>query len=142
VGSTLSRAPFRPVRALGERIRAFERTAYATTSHPGARIGVVIAAATFFHALSYVETWLTLWLLTGDSLVVAAFVLDTVGRLTNVFFKMIPLQLGVLQVGSELVSRAIGLPPGMGVLVSLIRTARVLVWTAVGLGILGRRGTR
>jgi hypothetical protein len=98
--------------------------------------------AAMFHVLSFLEMWLTLWLVTGQSLPVAAFILDTVGRLTNAFFKVIPLQLGVLQVGSELVGRAIGLPPGVGVLVSLIRTARVLVWTAVGLVILGRHGTR
>ena len=132
-GALLSRVPLRAFQVLSERVRAFERTAYATTSHPGARIGVVVTAATFFHVLSFVEMWLTLWLLTGQSLMVAAFVLDTVGRLTNAVFKMIPLQLGVLQVGSELVARAIGLAPGIGVLVSLVRTARVLVWTSVGL---------
>jgi hypothetical protein len=141
-GALLSRVPLPVFRVLSDRVRAFERTAYATTSHPGARIGVVVAAATFFHVLSFLEMWLTLWLVTGQSLIVAAFVLDTVGRLTNAVFKMVPLQLGILQVGSELVARAIGLAPGIGVLVSLIRTARVLVWTAVGLVILGRHGTR
>jgi hypothetical protein len=144
VGSLLARAPMRAMRTLGARVQAFERTAYGSTTHPGARIGVVIAAVVFFHALSYAEMWLTLRLLTGQSLIVAAFVLDTVGRLTNAVFKMIPLQLGVLQVGSELVARAMGLPPGTGVLVSLVRTARVLVWAAVGLLLwtrLGRAGT-
>jgi len=141
IGSLLSKVPLGPVRRLSEIVRSFERTAYATTTHPGARIGVVAASAAIFHVLSFLEMWLTLWLVTGESLPVAAFILDTVGRLTNAFFKMIPLQLGVLQVGSELVARAIGLPPGIGVLVSLIRTARVLVWTAVGLVILGKHGT-
>ena len=142
IGSMLARVPLGPVRHLSEIVRSFERTAYATTTHPGARIGVVAASAAVFHVLSFLEMWLTLWLVTGQSLPIAAFILDTVGRLTNAFFKMIPLQLGVLQVGSELVARAIGLPPGIGVLVSLIRTARVLVWTTVGLLILGRHGTR
>jgi hypothetical protein len=60
-----------------------------------------------------------------------------------VIFKLVPLQLGVLQVGTELVAVAIGLPAGIGVTTSLIRTARVLVWSAVGVGLLalapGRR---
>jgi hypothetical protein len=141
IGSMLSRVPLGPVRTLSGIVRSFERTAYATTTHPGARIGVVAASAVMFHALSFLEMWLTLWLVTGQSLPVAAFILDTVGRLTNAFFKVIPLQLGVLQVGSELVARAMGLSPGIGVLVSLIRTARVLVWTSVGLVILGKHGT-
>lgn len=138
VGTVLSRAPVPGIRALADRVRSFERTAYGSTSHPGARLGVVVGAAVAFHVLSFLELWLTLWLITGESQIVAAFVLDSVGRLTNVVFKVIPLQLGVLQVGSELVARAIGLAPGVGVTVSLVRTARVMVWSAVGLGILAR----
>ncbi len=141
-GALLSRVPIDVVRRFAARVRSFERTAYATTTHPGARIGLVTAAAFFFHVLSFAEMWLTLWLVTGQSLIVAAFILDGVGRLTNVIFKMIPLQIGVLQVGSELVAVAIGLAPGMGVLVSLIRTARMLVWTGIGLVILGRHSIK
>jgi hypothetical protein len=99
-------------------------------------------AATVFHILSFLELWLTIWLITGESHAAAAFILDTVGRLTNVLFKMIPLQLGVLQIGSELVARAIGLAPGVGVTVSLVRTVRVMAWSIVGLGLLVRRGAR
>jgi hypothetical protein len=140
VGSVLARVPLPGIRVLADRVRTFERTAYGTTTHPGARVGVVASAALAFHALSYAEMWLTLWLITGESLPVATFILDTVGRLTNVLFKVIPLQIGVLQVGSELVARAIGLAPGVGVLVSLVRTLRVMVWTTVGLMIWARVG--
>jgi hypothetical protein len=140
VGAALARVPVRGASRLAERVRVFERSAYGTTTHVNARLGVVIASATAFHALSFLEMWLTLWLVTGESHPAAAFVLDTVGRLTNVLFKVIPLQLGVLQVGSELVARAIGLPAGVGVTVSLIRTVRVLFWSGIGLGLLGRTG--
>ena len=135
-GAMISRVPLRGAARLADRVRAFERTAYRTTGHADARLGVVIASATVFHALSFLEMWLTLWLVTGESHAAAAFILDTVGRLTNVLFKVIPLQLGVLQVGSELVARAIGLPAGVGVTVSLIRTVRVLFWSGIGLGLL------
>jgi hypothetical protein len=81
-----------------------------------------------------------LWLITGESLPAAAFILDTVGRLTNIIFKMVPMQLGVLQVGSELVAGALGLPAGTGVTASLIRTIRLLIWTFVGLGLTVRAG--
>jgi predicted membrane channel-forming protein YqfA (hemolysin III family) len=140
VGALLSRAPIRRVARLADRVRAFERTAYGTTAHASARLGVVISAATLFHVFSFLELWLTLWLITGESHAAAAFILDTVGRLTNVLFKVIPLQLGVLQVGSELVARAIGLAPGVGVTVSLVRTIRVMAWTGLGLALLGKRG--
>jgi hypothetical protein len=128
--------------ALIEHVRAFEHLAYGSTAHPTARLGIVILAATTFHILSFLELWLTIWLITGESQVAAAFILDTVGRLTNILFKVIPLQLGVLQIGSELVARAIGLAPGVGVTVSLIRTVRVMAWSLVGLGLLAGRARR
>jgi hypothetical protein len=89
--------------------------------------------------------WLSLWLVTGQSLPLEALVLDAFGRVANVLFKVVPLQLGVLQVGSELVATAVGLASGVGTTLSLVRTARVMVWGALGIGLLGtlssRRGT-
>lgn len=137
-GSIISRIPLPLARAVGEHVRAFEQTAYASTTHPGARIGIVCAAATTFHVLSFLELWLTLWLLTGQSLIAAAFILDTVGRLVNIFFKVIPLQLGVLQVGTEVVARAMGLAPGIGVTASLVRTVRIMFWSLVGIALWSR----
>jgi len=52
---------------------------------------------------------------------------------SNIVFKMIPFRLGVDQVGSEMVAIAIGLPPGIGLQVSLVRTGRVIIWAIVGL---------
>ena len=87
-------------------VRAFERTAYridrpSRRAHrrgrrrrdglPRPQLSRDVAHAVADHRQSHVA---------------AAFILDTVGRLTNVVFKMVPLQLGVLQVGSELVARA------------------------------------
>jgi hypothetical protein len=102
----------------------------------------VIAGEAAFHVLSFLEMWLTMWLVTGRSLPLEALVLDAFGRVANVLFKVVPLQLGVLQVGSELVAAAIGLAPGVGTTLSLIRTARVLVWAGVGIGLLGSLGAR
>jgi hypothetical protein len=140
VSAVLARVPIRSIANLSARVHAFEQTAYGSTGHSTARLGVVVAAAATFHILSFLEMWLTLWLITGESHMAAAFILDTVGRLTNAVFKMIPLQVGVLQVGSELVASAMGLQPGVGVTVSLVRTMRVLAWSIVGLGLMGRHG--
>ena len=108
----------------------------------GNSLGIVIASEIGFHVLSFLEMWLTLWLITGESHIAAAFILDTVGRATNVIFKVVPLQLGVLQIGSEIVANALGMPPGTGVAVSLIRTIRVLFWAVVGLGLALGAGPR
>lgn len=139
VGAIVSRVPIPSVRAFADHVREFEESAYGSTRHATARMWVVVLATVAFHLLSFLEIWLTIWLITGQSFPAAAFILDTVGRLTNVLFKMIPLQLGVLQVGSELVGLAIGLPPGTGVTVALIRTIRILFWAGVGVVLLGQR---
>jgi hypothetical protein len=141
-GGFVARIPIRQVAELATAVRAFEQTAYRSTGHAGARLGVVVSAEAAFHVLSFLEMWLTLWLITGESHAAAAFILDTVGRVMNIVFKMVPLQLGVLQVGSELVSLALGLPPGAGVTASLVRTLRVLALSALGLVLLARRGMR
>jgi hypothetical protein len=86
-----------------------------------------------------VETWLTIWLITGLSVPVAALVLDTFSRIVNVVAKMIPFRIGVDQVTSESVAVAIGLGSAIGTTVSLIRTARMVAWAAVGLAFLTRR---
>jgi hypothetical protein len=53
---------------------------------------------------------------------------------------MIPFRIGVDQVTSESVAVAIGLAPAIGTTLSLIRTGRMIVWAAVGLGLLTKRG--
>jgi predicted membrane channel-forming protein YqfA (hemolysin III family) len=139
-GAIFARLHIRQITELADTVRAFERTAYRATGHTSARLGIVIASEAAFHVLSFAEMWLTLWLITGESNPAAAFILDTVGRLTNIMFKMVPLQLGVLQVGSELVARALGLPPGIGTTASLIRTIRLLTWTVIGFGLALQKG--
>ena len=119
-------------------VAAFVLTRWMRT-HLTRRPPAVIAAEAVFHVLSFLEMWLSIWLVTGQSLPLEALVLDAFGRVANVLFKVVPLQLGVLQVGSELVARAIGLAPGVGTTLSLIRTARVLVWASVGIGLIGKR---
>ncbi|HET9268984.1 MAG TPA: hypothetical protein VFO31_12500, partial [Vicinamibacterales bacterium] len=62
-------------KALG-RLQEFERATYASYTAPDAPLGPVALAQVAFHALSFLEAWLTLWLLTGASLPLEAFVLD------------------------------------------------------------------
>jgi hypothetical protein len=84
-----------------------------------------------------------LYLVTGgSSLVIEALILDSVSRVINVAFKMVPMRLGVDEISSEMVGVAIGLPPGTGLVVALVRKIRMLVWAAVGLALWSRRGVR
>jgi hypothetical protein len=138
----LARVPFVKLDAVVARVRDFEVRTYGSVGQQAGRLNVVVACETAFHLLSFTEAWLTLWLLTGASLPLQAFVLDTFSRVSNIIFRLIPFRLGVDQVGSDLVARAIGLRGGIGTTLSLVRTGRVLVWAIVGMGLLLRRGLR
>ncbi len=140
LSALLGRLPFAGARALVDRVRDFEISAYGSVGGQTGRLVRVALCHAAFHALSFVEMWVTLWFLTSESLPGAALVLDAFGRVVNIVFKVIPLQIGVLQAGSEVVAAGVGLDPTVGLTAALVRTARVMVWAAVGLALLGRRG--
>jgi hypothetical protein len=133
----LGRLPIARARTLVDRVRDFEVNTYGSVGGHTSRLARVVLAHASFHVLSFLEMWLTLYLLTGTSLPLAALVLDAFGRVANILFKVIPLQLGVHQVGSEAVAVAVGLPAEIGLTSSIVRTARVLVWAVVGVVLLG-----
>jgi hypothetical protein len=125
------------VEALVARVRDFETSTYDfVAGHPTRLMGVV-ACECAFHALSFGETYLTLWLLTGRSSPLSAFVLDTVNRIINVVFMMVPLRVGVAETGTGLVADAIGVGHAVGVTLALVGKVRVLAWALVGLVLVG-----
>jgi len=138
--SLVSRLPIPRLRAEIDRVRDFEMETYGSVGGHTGRLGAVVTCEACFHVLSFLESWLILWLITGSSLPVEALVLDTFQRIANIIFRMVPLGLGVTQIGSEAVAQAIGLRPSIGVTASLVVTARKLVWAAVGLVLLTKRG--
>jgi len=140
VGAALARVPLPRLKATADRVRDFEVQAYGSAGRHAGQLAMVAASEATFHILSFLEAWWTLWLLTGTSLPLEAFILDTFQRVANIVFKVIPFRLGVSQFGSEIVAQAIGVKPAVGVTMALIVTARQMVWAAVGLGLIFRRG--
>ena len=138
--SLLARLRIARLRSVISRVRDFEVQTYGSVGQEPAHLTIVVACETAFHLLSFAEAWLTVWLLTGSSLPVESFVLDTFSRVSNIAFRFVPLRLGLDQVGSEQVARAMMMPAGVGVTVSLVRTGRVLLWAIVGMAIFVWRG--
>ena len=136
----LARVPVRGAAAWIDRVRDFESRTYGSAG-PGARrltwLGATEAA---FHALSFVEAWLTLYVLTGGrSLPVEALILDSVNRAINVVFKLVPMRIGVDESSADLVARAIGLGQGTGLVTALVRKVRMFLWAGLGLVIWATR---
>jgi hypothetical protein len=139
VSRVVARLPFRLDRWVA-RIRELETRTYGFVTQLRGRLGIVAACELGFHALSFVEAYLTVWLLTGVSAPLTAFVLDTFNRIVNVAFRMVPLgRVGVDEWTTGVVAQALGLLKETGVTLALARKGRVLVWTAVGLVLSGGR---
>jgi len=121
------------------RLRALERITYRGLRTSTWRLVTVIGCEVAFHALSIFESWLTLYLLTGSSQWLNAFLFDTLNRIINVVFRLVPLRVGVDEVSASGLADLIGLGSATGLTMALVRKARVLTWVAVGLGVTGRR---
>ena len=140
LSAALRRLPVPRLAQLADRVRSFELDAYGAAGHRPQRLATLAACEATFHTISFIEAWFTLWLLTGVSMPLEAFILDTFQRVANIVFKVIPFRLGVSQVGSEAIAQVIGVMPAVGVTMALIVTARQMVWAFVGIGLWVRRG--
>ncbi len=124
---------------LAGRLQALEAITYRGLRAPRARVACVVACEVAFHAASIVESWLTLYLLTGQSQWLNAFLFDTLNRVINVAFRLVPLRVGVDEVSASGLSGLIGLGTATGLTMALVRKARLLTWMAAGLAYISRR---
>ena len=126
-------------RAIGSRraeVSGIEDQVFGFTSrHPG-RLALLLALEAAYHAAGMLEIWLTLALVTGGSIgFVSAFVLEFVNRTITIAFQFVPMWLGVDEAGTGVVTAALQLGAAAGVGLALVRKARVVVWTGLGLGL-------
>jgi len=123
-----------------DKIREIETSSYGFVRSKPGRLAAVAACEIGFHIFSIAETWLTLIFLGFHNLALA-IVLDTVQRMVNVVFKIVPLKVGVDEVGSGFTTDALGYGSALGVTMAVVRKVRVLIWAGMGL-LLGLRRTR
>ena len=142
VSAVLGRVPAPKLGALVERVRDFEIRTYAFVRQTHGRPGVVLACETGFHVVSFAEAYYTVWLITGRSAPLAAFVLDTFNRIVNIVFRAVPFKVGVDEVSTSKVAEVVGFASGAGVTLALVRKGRMLVWAAVGVALAVRRGLK
>ena len=138
--AVLARVPVKRLERWVTRVRDFEVHTYGSTGHERARLGRLVAAETIFHVLSFTESWLTLALVTGASQPIAALVFDSLNRVINVVFKVIPMKFGVDEFSSAQMADAIGIGSNVGVVMALVRKVRLAFWAIVGFAIYANRG--
>jgi hypothetical protein len=125
-----------------DRVRAFEARINSFTSRRRDRLVPLIGLDALFQCAGIAETYVTLALIGGShrTTLLAALILESTGRVINMVFRFVPLRLGVDEAGSGLMTAALRLGAAAGVTVGLVRKARLLFWTAIGVLLLAHRG--
>jgi hypothetical protein len=125
-----------------EKLRALEDSVYGFHKRHPSRLLLVVVLEALYHAAGVAEVYVTLaWIAPSPApTLLAAFILETANRLINVLFKFVPMRLGVDEAGSGMLITVLGYPGAVGVTLALVRKVRMLVWTAVGVLFLARRG--
>ena len=133
------------VEARRERFHAIEDRIYGFYERHGARFLPILALEACFHLAGVAEVYATLYFILDTppafgELALAAFVLESVNRVINVIFKFVPMRVGVDEAGTGLFTKVLKFGTTVGVSLAIIRKARVIVWTAIGVAVLVRRG--
>ena len=122
-------------------LHALELQIYTFASRRRAVMLPLVAAELLFHALGVVEAHITLWMILGaPPPLLTSFILESTNRLITVVFKFIPLQVGVGEFASGFFTSLLGLGAAPGVTLSLVRKARMGVWSLVGMALLVYQG--
>ena len=94
-----------------------------------------------FHLAGVLEIYTTLTFISDVApTLLVAFILESVNRVINVIFKFIPFRLGVDEGGSGAVAKVLGFGKAAGITLAIVRKARDIFWTAVGVILMIQRG--
>lgn len=137
-----------PVARLAEsridRLRAVEREVLTFASRRRQAIVPLVGLELSFHALGVLEKHLTLWLILGaPPPILSSFIVETADRLITVAFKFLPFQVGVGEAGTGLITVLLRLgdsAAATGVIISIVRKARMGIWSLIGTALLVQRG--
>jgi predicted membrane channel-forming protein YqfA (hemolysin III family) len=124
-----------------ESTSAVEDTVYNFYSRHRARCALIMLLEACFHLAGVLEVYVTLYFISDvPPTFLAAYVLESVNRIINVVFKFVPLRAGVDEAGSSWVTKVLKFGVTTGTTLAIIRKARVICWTALGVAFLVRRG--
>ena len=124
-----------------ERVRRFEEQINTFSRRDRGRLGRLALWEGAFHLAGVAEVYVTLAFIAPDAItLLKALVLEAVGRVINVLFRFVPMRFGVDEAGNLLLARPLELPQASLVALPLVRKARLLAWTGVGVLLLLQRG--
>ena len=124
------------------RARTLEDRIYGFYQRNGSRLLAILALEMCFHLAGVLEIYTTLWFISDivAPTLLTAFILESVNRVINIVFKFIPFRLGVDEAGTGMLAKALGFTPAIGAALAIVRKARDMFWTAIGVALIVRRG--
>ncbi len=124
-----------------ERVRSLEDRVYGFYARNRSHFVPILLLEACFHLSGVVEVYIVLSFISDSHVtLLTAFVLESVNRFINVVFKFVPFRLGVDEMGSGMVTKVLKFGEAAGVTLAIIRKARIICWTALGVALLVSRG--
>ena len=124
-----------------ENTRVVEDTVYNFYSRHRARCALIMLLEACFHLAGVLEVYITLYFISDvPPTFLVAYVLESVNRIINVVFKFVPLRAGIDEAGSSWITNRLEFGVTTGTTLAIIRKARVIFWTALGVAFLIGRG--
>lgn len=124
------------------RARTLEESIYGFYQRNSARFLPILGLEACFHLAGVAEVYTTLTFIseTFAPTLLTAFILESVNRVIIVTFKFVPFRTGVDEYGSEALTKVLGFAKGTGVTLAIVRKARDIFWTTIGVLLIVRRG--
>jgi hypothetical protein len=124
------------MRARRATVSTIEDQVFGFVSRHPARVATLLSLEASYHAAAVLEIWLAVTLITSAPVAfITAFVLEFVNRTITIAFQFVPMWLGVDEAGTGIVTTALQMGAAAGVGLALVRKARVIAWTALGLAL-------
>jgi hypothetical protein len=142
--SRLHRRGFARARLEGAipRAQMLEDRIYGFYSRNRGRLLPIFLLELCFHGAGVAEIYVTLSFISDivAPTILTAFILESVNRVINVTFKFVPLRTGVDEAGTGMLSKVLGFSTAIGVTLAIVRKARDIFWTTVGIALIVRKG--
>ena len=124
-----------------ERVRQAEDRVYALYPREPGRLIRLAGWEVSFHVLAILEIFIVLSLISDVTpTVLDAFVFESTNRFITALFKVVPMRIGVDEAGTAAFAELLAFGTTAGVTLAIVRKARMLVWMAIGVGLLVGRG--
>ena len=124
------------------RTKTLEERIYGFYDRNRGRFLKIFALEICFHLAGTLEIYTTLLFIseTVAPTLLTAFILESVNRVINVVFKFVPLRTGVDEAGTGMLAKVLGFTTAIGVTLAIVRKARDIFWTTIGVILIVRRG--